>query len=501
MKKILFTLCLFTTLISKAQIICVFCYEQNDSISSNVNNLIQNGSFELGCNNFGYFCPNSNTYSCNLSNWICSGGGSMTYACTYDTSVHVCETPDGRNVAYFGNGVSTRACSPAMFDTSCMADSGCVAINIQPGYPYSDTGYGGANGVTIAQTVNGLVAGNSYVLEFWAGGEGQSAGWMKRGLFAVDVGFGNTFLRCNPTNPGYIGTRYLIVFNATSSSHTIKFTSWGHICGVCTELMLDHVRLYTLAEISPNVPPCAGANLLALFTAPNHICPGTCTGFTNLSTNATSYIWTFPGGTPGTSTDVNPSTICYNSPGNYSVQLIASNATSSDTLLLPNYITVYPNPLPQGITQHGDTLLANQGATSYQWYLNGTLISGATNYNYVALVSGDYNVVATDDNGCEVEAVIFNVIADVQSLVNSHWSLELFPNPVAGELEIKNEKLRIEIRDIAVYNVMGEMVLRPTVSNQNSKSISVDVAMLSTGMYYLELTSRSKILRAKFVKE
>ena len=34
---------------------------------------------------------------------------------------------------------------------------------------------------------------------------------------------------------------------------------------------------------------------VALFSAPNHICPGTCTSFNNLSLNATSYLWSFPG--------------------------------------------------------------------------------------------------------------------------------------------------------------------------------------------------------------
>jgi hypothetical protein len=65
------------------------------------------------------------------------------------------------------------------------------------------------------------------------------------------------------------------------------------------------------------------------------------------------------------------------------------------------YITVYPFPPAQGILQSGDTLYANAGAVTYQWYFNNNLIPGATNYFYVAPASGDYNVVATDGNGCE----------------------------------------------------------------------------------------------------
>jgi len=499
MKKILLALFTLITFSSQAQIICVFCYNQNDSISSNVNNLIQNGSFEYGCPNFGYYIPNSTSYSCNLTSWIGSGGGSMSYACVYDTTTGVCETPDGKFVAYFGNGVFARVCSPSIFDTSCLGDSDCVTLNIQSGYPYNDSTYGGPNGPSIEQTVNGLIVGNKYILEFWAGGEGQNSGWMARGVFGVDVGFGYTFLRNYPTNPGYTGTRFIIEFNATSTSHTIKFTNWGHVCGTCTELMLDNVRLYTLAELSPVVPPCAGATLTAMFTADNHICPGTCTDFTNLSTNGTNYIWSFPGGNPSVSTDQNPSNICYNTPGNYGVTLIASNATTSDTLFLPNYITVYPNPAPQGILQSDDTLFANQGATSYQWYYNGNLIPGATNYFYVATASGDFNVVAIDQNDCEVEAVINDVIASLNQFPVFSSQFTIFPNPVEDKFTI--QKLQVisgTALQISIYNLVGEKVIAVILNPDQS---TIDCRALPPGMYSIEITSGENIYRTKFIKQ
>src|SRR5205085_919462 len=107
---------------------------------------------------------------------------------------------------------------------------------------------------------------------------------------------------------------------------------------------------------------------LALFVADHSLCPGTCTSFDNLSLYGTSYQWNFAGATVTTSSDVNPQNICYNTPGNFDVTLIVSNQNGSDTLVLPNYINVYPYPPPQSISQNGDTLFALQGAQSYQWY-------------------------------------------------------------------------------------------------------------------------------------
>ncbi len=249
---------------------------------------------------------------------------------------------------------------------------------------------------------------------------------------------------------------------------------------------------------------CAGVLPVAIFSAANHICPGTCLNFNNLSTNATSYEWTFPGATPSVSTDINPANICYNTSGSYDVQLIATNSSGSDTLLLHNYIIVYPAPPPQGIQQSGDTLFANIGATTYQWYFNGTLIPAATDYFYVAQASGDYNVVATDANGCEVEAAIFSVIAAVlPSPLGEGSGVRLYPNPVVDKLEITGSFLKDKKEiNISIYNLIGEKVLAVSpLSLGRGVGGEADVSALPSGMYYLQVSSATTNFRTKFIKQ
>ena len=485
---------------ASAQVVCIFCYDQNDSISQNVNNLVINGGFEnTTCafnSNANTWCPNSASYNCDIANWICTGGGANTYSCFYDSNYWYVD--EGTHSAYFGNSFCP-ACNTG--DTLCLVNSDCVTTGISPGYPLNGSGYGGAQGISLEQTVNGLTPGATYVLEFWAGGESFGGGFPDPGLFAIDIGFGYTFLRC-PSTPAHtgIGTRFIVEFNATSASHTIRFTNWGHICNTCTELVLDDVKLYTLAELSPIVPPCAGANVTALFTAPNHICPGTCTDFTNLSVNATSYQWSFPGANPSVSTDVSPTNICYNTPGAYGVTLICSNGITGDTLTLNNYITVYPFPPPQGISQNGDTLFANPGAVSYQWYHDGMAISGATDYFYVAAEGGDYNVVATDANNCEVEAAIFDVIAAVENRTNKDDILKTFPNPVMNKLTIGNLPATVDV--IKYYSMLGEEIMaihNPVVGQAGF--YTGDVSLLQKGLYRMEIYSGEKIYRTRFIKQ
>ena len=229
----------------------------------------------------------------------------------------------------------------------------------------------------------------------------------------------------------------------------------------------------------------------------NPICPGTCTGFFNLSLNASSYLWSFPGATPSFSTDVNPSGICYNTPGTYDVSLIAMSAIGNDTLTLNNFVNVFPYPSPQGINQVGDTLFANPGAVSYQWYYNNNIIPGATNYFCIAVLNGDYNVVATDNNGCEVEAVIYNVV-DVAS-VDVSTQFEIYPNPVSDNMSIQTD-VNDAIASVKILNTFGEVIIQSSHTFIRNTSMKIDVNSLKDGIYLLEIISEKKIARTKFIK-
>jgi PKD repeat protein len=80
--------------------------------------------------------------------------------------------------------------------------------------------------------------------------------------------------------------------------------------------------------------------------APTSGCNSITVNFTDLSTGSpTSWSWSFPGGTPATSTLQNP-TITYSAPGTYNVTLVSTNALGSDTRTFTSYITVNNCPPP-----------------------------------------------------------------------------------------------------------------------------------------------------------
>ena len=77
------------------------------------------------------------------------------------------------------------------------------------------------------------------------------------------------------------------------------------------------------------------------------ICPGEVIGFFDASYQGQiSWNWSFPGGTPNTSTDENP-VITYNVPGVYDVSLSVSNGTDNVSTTKTAYINVMiPKSVP-----------------------------------------------------------------------------------------------------------------------------------------------------------
>ncbi|TND04263.1 MAG: glycosyl hydrolase [Bacteroidetes bacterium] len=92
-------------------------------------------------------------------------------------------------------------------------------------------------------------------------------------------------------------------------------------------------------------------------------CPGTAIQFTDYSPGQpTSWNWSFPGGSPATSTSQNQ-LVYYNNPGSYNVTLIVSNSNGTDTLTLTNYITIASSPYAAPTTV-GDSICSPGGVVN-----------------------------------------------------------------------------------------------------------------------------------------
>ncbi len=162
-----------------------------------------------------------------------------------------------------------------------------------------------------------------------------------------------------------------------------------------------------------NLQGVGGAPPIAAFTASaTTVCATNCINFTDNSTGApTSWAWTFPGGTPATSTAQNPTNICYNTAGTYTVTLTATNAFGSNTTT--QSITVNANPTitvspaaPSICTGGSGVSLTASGGTTYTW-TPATALSATTGATVTATPTATttYTVSGTA-SGCTSTAAV-----------------------------------------------------------------------------------------------
>ena len=96
-----------------------------------------------------------------------------------------------------------------------------------------------------------------------------------------------------------------------------------------------------LTGINSGHVPGTHEPIVEIFEFDKFICEGGAVTFNESSYGGplSNYSWTFPGGTPSSSTSPTP-TITYNTPGNYDVKLKISNSAGADSLILNNYVHV-----------------------------------------------------------------------------------------------------------------------------------------------------------------
>ena len=137
-------------------------------------------------------------------------------------------------------------------------------------------------------------------------------------------------------------------------------------------------------------------------------------------------------------------------------------------------------------------------AESYNVYVNGDKIGNTTETSYVTGFNenGTYNYTITS-NCAEVESehseacIVFLEANDIEEKT---INLGLYPNPVSDRLFIETDA---EIKDVVIYDVYGRR-LQSIVNNQ--QSLSIDVADLKSGIYFIKINTNKGNIVKRIIK-
>ncbi|MBI5915513.1 MAG: choice-of-anchor B family protein [Bacteroidetes bacterium] len=218
--------------------------------------------------------------------------------------------------------------------------------------------------------------------------------------------------------------------------------------------------------------------------------------------NPTSYNWTFPGGTPASSTQQNPAVV-YNSAGTYSVQLTVSNAAGSNTASLNQLIQIGSVPTTLfGFDVNGfDVTFTNNSvdAVTYEWTFGDNATSTDVNPAHTYAANGNYEVTLTANNDCGFSVFTQTVninVSGTEFLEETSYSLTASPNPFSRELVVNFELADgLDNANLLVFNVLGEQVDNVALSG-NTGSVRLGYRLTGSGMYFLRLQIDGKPAKA-----
>ncbi len=225
------------------------------------------------------------------------------------------------------------------------------------------------------------------------------------------------------------------------------------------------------------------------------VCVGQATSFEDCSSgDPTSWSWTFGDG--NTSTDENP-TNTYATSGNFSVQLVTSNGTDSDTMT--QSITIYDlptisvTPTVDTICSGSSTTVTASGGATYSWSPAASVSDPNSSSPSVNPTSSTtYTVTGTTVQGCSATAqmtVYVKTCAGVNELASLN-ELLLFPNPASEFIKLELNMNSKDDLQLQVLDNSGRQLFSKTMDGVQGRIVEeINLSNWPQGIYHIQLTS------------
>ncbi|HRP89692.1 MAG TPA: T9SS type A sorting domain-containing protein [Edaphocola sp.] len=194
-----------------------------------------------------------------------------------------------------------------------------------------------------------------------------------------------------------------------------------------------------------------------------------------------------------------------------------SSWTNLDSLATPlSFLSNKPQGKPSGLfgrwsqtyscpstiinlVQNQDTLLADTGYLSYDWYRNNQLVNTSNSPQMIIIEDGNYFVIAEGSCNCKFTSNTVNTIG-VQIRDGSkemQWSIS--PNPANKYLFIQGKSSE-KTMDYRITDVFGNAVLKGQIQKNGPINERINIERLLPGLYVLQITRNFETKNFKFIK-
>lgn len=191
-----------------------------------------------------------------------------------------------------------------------------------------------------------------------------------------------------------------------------------------------------------------------------------------------------------------------NESGTYAVQVDLGDCSASGTIdLVSELFESSIDVFEVNQIEEGETLSINLSTTAiapeFTWYLNDAVIIGATESTYEASEFGNYKVVITETQGCEVSTEFAFVIEEALDLFPD---VENIPNVISPNGDNINDTWVIPIQyttgtntEVIIMTNRGQTVLRTTDYQNNWPQEDLNLSSINQVYYYVITTSDNQV--------
>lgn len=305
------------------------------------------------------------------------------------------------------------------------------------------------------------------------------------------------------------------IINWTNNGTNLNFNQTG-LSLAYNQMYFVSVRTTNNAGLLSSISTSDG-QYLKLPTAPaianyalqsNTVCEADSVQFINSSNNSTSWLWSFPGGNPSTSTLEHPKVV-YPGSGLYSVELIAYGPGGDDTI--QQSVSIALQQGAQSSFTVNDTVIylpnaflatnnTSTDADSFYWDFNDGHTSTDSDPWNVFTQAGTYQVMLIASNEFCLADTTWMEITVSENTTGlpeiSESTFSIFPNPFQNTFIIKSER---EIScPIRITDLRGRLILE---SNFHQGLTPIDLSVFSEGVYFLIVQNSEGSMVYKLVKQ
>lgn len=141
----------------------------------------------------------------------------------------------------------------------------------------------------------------------------------------------------------------------------------------------------------------------------------------------------------------------------------------------------------------------------YQWQMDGQDIANANDTVYTVTQPGNYNVVLTNDSGCQSmsDTIFITGILGLSSVQGTPLSITVSPNPFDNSLNVVFASQQADQATISIKDLLGrELFTRKTNINPGNNTYNLDLSSISAkGIYLLSIQTQNGLAVKQIIKQ